>query len=84
MPRFFDPLLRVLVRATDRQLHAQIQFLRAENQILRERLPRRIKTTPVERARLLKLAEPLGWETVRHLVSTVKPATFAAWMRGRG
>lgn len=81
MPRFFDPLLHVLACASERQLLAQIQFLKGENQILRSRLPKQIRTTPVERARLLRLAEPLGRETIRHLVTVVSPDTFRRWLR---
>ena len=75
MPRFFDPLLRVIARATEREMLAQIQFLKAENQVLRDRLPRGVRTTPAERARLLRLDEALGHETARHLITIVKPET---------
>ncbi len=41
----------VLAQATDRELARYVQFLKAENEILRARLPKRIVTTPAERRR---------------------------------
>ena len=40
-PRFLQPLLLILARLTDRQLAAVVQYLKVENEILRNRLPRR-------------------------------------------
>ena len=39
MPRFFPPLFKTLLGASERQLVDRIQFLKAENEILRNRLP---------------------------------------------
>ncbi len=54
MPRFFDPLLRVIARATEPQLRAQIPFLKAENQVLRRCAPKRIRVTVPERKRFAR------------------------------
>lgn len=52
--RLFQPFLLLLATAKDRLLARQVQFLKTENQILRSRLPKRIKVTPAERRRLLR------------------------------
>lgn len=83
MGHIFDRLLEVLCGASQAELRRQVQFLRAENQILRARLPRTVRTTPAERARLVKLARPLG-AAVRHLVSIVRPGTLTGWIRRAG
>lgn len=57
MPRFFDPMLKLLFHSTKRELLAQIQYLKTENRILRSKLPKVVKLSPVERTRLLRF----GW-----------------------
>jgi hypothetical protein len=42
MPRLFHPLLLILANATHRELAAQVQYLKAENAVLRSKLPRRV------------------------------------------
>jgi len=39
MPRFFHPLIMVLARATESELARYVEYLRAENPILRDELP---------------------------------------------
>jgi putative transposase len=46
--------------ATQRELAAQIQYLKAENQILRSKLTKRIVIAPAERARLARLGMLVG------------------------
>ena len=48
MPNPLQSLLHILAQATERELIRHVQFLKAENQILRARLPERIVTTPAE------------------------------------
>jgi len=54
MSRFFYPLIVLLANATHRELVAQIQYLKVENEELRTKLPKRITVTPAERQCLLK------------------------------
>lgn len=68
MSRFLQPLLLLLGRSDEHYLRRQIQFLKAENEILRAPLPKRIVTTPEERRRLLKFGQPLG-SSIRELRS---------------
>ena len=81
MPRLVQLLLLRLARLTDRQLAAAVQYLKAENEILRSRLPRRIKVTPREKRRLLKFGRPLG-RAMKDFVSIVTPRTFLRWLNG--
>lgn len=60
MPRLFHPLLLILANATHRELAAQVQYLKTENQVLRSKLPKRVQVTPAERQRLVKLGRQLG------------------------
>ena len=70
-----------LSNSTDKALAKQVQFLKAENEVLRARLPKRIVATPKERARLLKFGKPLG-SAIKDLITIVKPRTFARWVSG--
>ena len=81
MPRYFDPLLRLLATSADQQLVAQIQFLKAENRILRSKLPKTVTLSHIERMRLLALGRKLRWSVLRELISVVHPNTFARWVR---
>ena len=80
MPRFFDPLLKLLMRSTDQELLAQIQFLKAENRILRQRLPKVIRLSHAERLRLLALGVLLRWSVLKETISVVHPSTFSRWV----
>lgn len=79
MTRFFHPLVQLLASATQRELVAQIQYLKAGNQILRSRLPKRIVIAPAERARLVRLGMLVG-ATIVQLVTIVSPHTFRRWV----
>ncbi len=76
--KIFSPLLLLLAKLTESDLFHTIQFLKAENEILRSRLLRSVRTTPAERSRLLKLAKPLG-NAVKELISIVTFRTFQRW-----
>jgi len=71
----------MLAHATDRELARQIQYLKTENRILRDKLPKRITVTTQERQRLLKYGKPLG-AAIRELIAIVSPRTFARWLGG--
>jgi len=79
MVRFFHPLLLLLANATHRDMVAQIQYLKAENAILRSKLPKRITVTPAERARLVKLGSKVR-KFIGELISIVSPRTFLRWV----
>jgi len=80
MKRFLHPLLLLLARATEKELVKTVEYLKAENRILRNKLPRRIEVTPAERAKLLKLGSRLG-SRLKDVITIVHPRTFARWLR---
>ena len=55
-------------------------FLKAENKILRARIPGQIHTRPAERERLLKFGKAIG-RAIEELMTIVSPATFYRWVR---
>ena len=60
MGRIFQPLLFMLARCTRNELIRHIEFLQAENEILRSRLKKHhLQLRPAERARLLELCGEL-------------------------
>jgi putative transposase len=79
MKRFVHPLLLLLARATEKELVQIVEYLKAENRILRNKLPKRIDVTPAERAKLLKLGMRLG-SKIKEVITIVHPRTFAHWL----
>lgn len=76
--RIFNPLFILLARLTSPQLARTVQFLKAENEILRSKLPKRPRVTSRERTRLLKLGLPLG-QAIKQLITIVTYRTFRRW-----
>jgi len=56
----FHPLLLLLANSTEGNLAKQVEYLKAENAMLRKRLPKWLQTTAEERALLIKLGEAVG------------------------
>ena len=63
MSQFFHPLILALARATEPELARMIEYLKAENRILRGKLPKRVTCTPAERARLVELGREVVHES---------------------
>lgn len=80
MSRIFHPILYLQACATRQELARQVHYLKTENQILRARLPKTIRTTPDERRQLVKAARGLGKDILRQLASIVSPATLLKWL----
>ena len=78
--RLMHPLLVLIANATESELAKCVEYLKIENQILRDRLPKKIETTPAERSQLLKVAKPLGAK-VYQLLTIVTPRTFQRWVQ---
>ena len=61
-------------------LPAQNRLLKAENQILRSKLPKRIMLDNQQRAKIIKHGLPLGGK-LKDLLSIVSYSTFRRWVR---
>lgn len=80
MSRIFHPIFYLLASVTQKELARYIQYLKTENRILRDKLPKRITVTPLERQRLLKAGRELG-KAINELITIVTPRTFARWLK---
>jgi putative transposase len=83
----FYPLLILLANLTDKAVAHQLkilvrklQFVMAQNEQLRARLPKCVVVTPRERRRLIRLGKPLG-TAVKDIITIVTPTTFLRWLR---
>ena len=65
---------------TQSVLLRQIAYLKAENRILRSRLPKAVQTTPAERSLLVRLGSPLG-SAIQELLGICHYKTFMRWVR---
>jgi putative transposase len=81
MPRLFESLWLVLATAGDRKLAQTVEYLKAENSILRAKLPKRITLTDREKNRLVKFGSKLG-PAIWSVISIVSPRTFLRWVKG--
>ena len=60
MKRIIHPLLLLIARATEKEATQYIEYLKAENRILRSKLPKRVEMTAAEKATLISLGQKLG------------------------
>ena len=58
--QIYYPLLLLVARACEEELVPYAEYLKAENRVLRSKLPKRIEVTSAGRVRLVKLGERLG------------------------
>jgi hypothetical protein len=81
MARIYYALLFLLARSAADELQKQIEFLKAENEILGTLVPKeRIFLKPSQREKLLKLGKELG-PAIRHVITIVNYSTFRRWVR---
>ena len=74
----YHPLLLLIARSTESELANQVEFLKAENRMLRRRLGKQIRPTEAEWAVLLRIGRALGTDVMRALISIV---TYRSWQR---
>jgi|SRR5579872_2236456 len=78
MRAILQRFLLFLAAATNRELARMVEYLKAENRILRDKLPKRINVTGPERRTLLKYGKRLG-SMIREVITIVSPRTFLRW-----
>ncbi|QDV62436.1 hypothetical protein [Crateriforma conspicua] len=76
----YTSLMLVIAKSTDKELARQVSYLKAENQILRSRLPKRLSLTLREKNRLIRFARNLG-SALNELATIVHPSTIRRWIR---
>ena len=80
MKSWFSPLLFMLASSSEGYLRRQIEFLKAEVEMLRKRVPKkRIFLDNEEKERLLNLGEAIG-PKISKLITIVHPRTYQRWL----
>lgn len=80
MKYLFQPLLYMVASCTENQLIRKIEFLKAENEMLRQRVPqKRVFLKPNEKARLVQLGQAVG-SGLGELITIVTYRTFQRWL----
>src|SRR3954451_5062132 len=75
---------RVLAYVTgllNQELLLQVEYLVAENRILRAHLPARLRLSDPERSTLAEIAKRLGRKALNDIARVAKPDTLLAWYR---
>jgi transposase len=65
----------------NQELLLQNEYLVAENHILREKLPLRLRFSNPERVTLAEIGKRLGRKALREVACVAKPDTILAWYR---
>ncbi len=76
----YTSLMLVIARSTEKELAGQVSYLKAENQILRSRVPDRFSLTQGEKSRLVRFAKKIG-SALNELATIVHPSTIRRWIR---
>ena len=67
--------------SVNQELLIRNEYLAAENQILRAKLPSRLRLSNSERTTLAEIGKRLGRKALREVASMAKPDTILAWYR---
>ena len=79
MNSLFKPLLLLVARSTESELAKQVEYLKAENAILRKRIDKRLYLDPEEKRLLVKLGLAVG-NGITALLTAVSYPTFRRWV----
>jgi putative transposase len=76
----FHPLLLLIAKSTDSELARQVEYLKAENQILRKRVTKQLRLDESEKRLLVKLGQAVG-KGVSALLTAVSYRTYRRWVK---
>jgi len=74
-------LLAYVTGGVNQELLLQIEYLTAENRILRNKLPAKLRLSDTERATLAAIGKLLGRKAPQEIAGIAKPDTILAWYR---
>src|SRR3954467_12611758 len=74
-------ILAFVTGMVDQELLARIEYLAAENRILKTQLKGRLKLSEAERARLGEIGHRLGRKVLGEVATVARPDTILAWYR---
>jgi len=74
-------LLAYITGTVDQELLLRNEYWVAENRILRDQIPGRVRLTDAEPITLAELGKRLGKQALAEVASVVKPETLLAWHR---
>jgi len=78
----FQDLLSVLGSVVQSDLVRQIEYLKVENQLLRNRLPKKIRLTRGEQDKILRYGRPLG-VSIKKIINITSYQSFRRWLKER-
>jgi putative transposase len=81
MSLLLHPPFPLLACATEYGLARMVEYLKDENRVQRQELPKRITVTPTERHRLVRLGAKLG-PAIKDPIGIVSLRLFARWVSG--
>src|SRR5215208_4875080 len=74
-------LLAYVTGLVNRELQLQVEYLVAENRILRAHAPARLRLSDAERATLAEIGKRLGRKGLAKVAQVAKPETILGWWR---
>jgi hypothetical protein len=77
----WEQLLGWVSGKVDEQLRLKVEYLAAENRILRDQIPGRLRLTDGQRITLATIGAKLGKAALEQIASIVTPETILGWHR---
>ena len=74
-------ILAYVTGTVDQELLARIEYLAAENRILKAQLKGRLKLSDAERGALREIGHRLGLKVLAEIATVAQPETILGWYR---
>ena len=74
-------LLAYVTGLVNQELLMQVEYLAAENRILRAHAPARLRLSDAERSTLARIGKRLGQKGLAKIAQVAKPETILGWWR---